>query len=220
MTNHPGEDMAEIPVGKMLSLVVAQATVFVVIGLGLWFLSGRELNEFVTVDARQIAIGLGIAGAMIAAGYLLFRGFPKFGEGLVRDQAQQFAFLEKRLGLGAIILLAACAGIGEEALFRGGLLVFGAEYIPFIGALIASSAIFTVIHFAKPKVAAFIFGIGMMFGAIYWSTGSLLAVMIGHWVYDIWALWFIQEEMHRLGVFDKDTDDSEEVEDASSPPTP
>ncbi|MEP0191054.1 MAG: CPBP family intramembrane glutamic endopeptidase [Erythrobacter sp.] len=216
MTNHPGEDMAEIPLGKMLSLVVTQATVFVAIGLGLWFLSDRELTDFVTVDARQIAIGLGIAGAMIAAGYVLFRGFPKFGEGLVRDQAQQFAFLEKRLGLGAITLLAACAGIGEEALFRGGLLVFGAEYTPFIVALIASSAIFTIIHFAKPKVAAFIFGIGMMFGVIYWSTGSLLAVMIGHWVYDIWALWFIQEEMHRFGVFEPDNDAIEKPTDLPS----
>ena len=27
--------------------------------------------------------------------------------------------------------------------------------------------------------------------------------MIGHAVYDVWALWFIQEEMHRLRVFDE-----------------
>lgn len=209
--SHPGEDMAEMPLPKMLGLVLVQATAFVAIGIGLWWLAGRELVDFVSIDARQVALGLGIAGAMIAAGYLLFRGFPKFGEGLVRDQAQQFAFLEKRLGIGAITLLAACAGIGEEALFRGGLLILGMEYMPFIAALLASSAIFMVIHFAKPKVAAFIFAIGVMFGAIYWYTGSLLAVMIGHWVYDIWALWFIQEEMHRLNVFDSDADTGDTI---------
>lgn len=204
MSQHPGEEMADMPLAQMLGLVILQATFFVALGIGLWWLADRDLADFVSVDFRQIALGLGIAAAMIAAGYALFRGLPEFGERLVRDQAQQFAFLEKRLGIGPIIVLAACAGIGEEALFRGGLMTLGMEYMPFIAALVLSSAIFTVIHFAKPVVAAFIFGIGMLFGAIYWYTGSLLAVMIGHWVYDIWALWFIQEEMHRLSVFEDD----------------
>ena len=201
--SHPGEEMAELPTSKLLGLTGLQTAVFVAVGLGLWVFSGRSVSAFVTFDFGQIGLGLTIAGAMIALGYALFRGFPTFGEKLVRDQARQFAFLDRRLGLGAIVLLAACAGIGEEALFRGGVLILASEYMPFAIALIGSSAIFALIHFAKPVVTSLIFTIGAVFGLIYWFSDSLLAVMIGHWVYDIWALWFIQEEMHRLGVFDK-----------------
>ncbi|MEM6476752.1 MAG: CPBP family intramembrane glutamic endopeptidase [Pseudomonadota bacterium] len=207
--SHPGEEMAEMPTWKLLGLTCLQTVVFIAVGLGLWVLSGRLVSSFVTIDLAQIGLGLTIAGAMIALGYALFRGLPTFGEKLVRDQAKQFAFLDRRLGLGAITLLAACAGIGEEALFRGGVLILASEYMPFAVALIFSSAIFAAIHFAKPVITTLIFTIGAVFGLIYWYSGSLLAVMIGHWVYDIWALWFIQEEMHRLGVFDDAADTPE-----------
>jgi membrane protease YdiL (CAAX protease family) len=58
------------------------------------------------------------------------------------------------------------------------------------------------VHWAKPLVAFLIAVIGLIFAGAYLATGSLLAVMIGHAVYDVWALWFLQEEMHRLRVFD------------------
>jgi len=204
--SHPGEAIAELPIGKILSLTALQTAFFIIIGLGLWILTGRDAVDFVTFDWRQIALGFAIAGGLIGLGYVLFRAFPKFGERLVRDQVQQFSFLKNRLGPGAIVFIAACAGIGEEALFRGGLLMLVDHYAPFALALLVSSGVFTFIHFARPVVAILIFVIGAMFGLIYWISGSLLAVMIGHWVYDIWALWFIQNEMHRLGVFEEATE--------------
>lgn len=201
--SHPGEAMAELPLSKLLQLTGFQTLLFIAIGLGMWAFTGRAVADFVTVDAIQIGQGFGIAAGMIALGYVLFRGFPRFGEKLVRDQVQQFAFLRNPLGPAAIVFIAACAGIGEEALFRGGMLVLINHYTPLPLALVVSAGVFTVIHFAKPAVASLIFAIGLFFGLVYWSTGSLLAVMIAHWVYDIWALWFIQKEMHRLGVFDE-----------------
>ena len=58
-----------------------------------------------------------------------------------------------------------------------------------------------MVHFAKPLVAAIIFVIGVVFGCVYWITDSLLAVMVGHALYDVFALWYVQKEMHRLDVF-------------------
>ena len=203
---HPGEEMAQMSTPKLIGMMCLQAGFFVALGLAMWWLAGKPLEKFVNVSLGQIALGFGIAIALGGFGLALTRMFPDFAEQLVRDQKQQFAFLERGLGIGPIIIFAACAGIGEEAVFRGGLMVLLDQYTPFAVALILSAAVFTVIHFAKPVVAAFIFIIGLFFGLVYWASGSLLAVMIGHWVYDIWALWFIQKEMKRLGVFD-DTDD-------------
>ena len=193
--------MLKTPV--LMSVIGAQCALFTAIGLGLWVWAGEATSEFVSVDMRQIGIGLAIAAGMIAAGYVMFRAFPRFGEKLVRDQVPQFPFLENKLGWLPILFISACAGIGEEALFRGGMLTFASDYVPVWVALIATSVLFALVHLAKPVVATLIAAIGLIFGVAYLATGSLLAVMIGHAVYDVWALWFIQEEMHRLRVFDE-----------------
>ena len=92
------------------------------------------------------------------------------------------------------------AGIGEEALFRGGVQTLAGEYMPAPLAVLVASALFAFVHMAKPPIAAIIFSIGVLFGTIYWQTGSLLMVMIGHALYDVFAIWYLQKEMHRLGV--------------------
>lgn len=215
--SHPSDDMAKMPLGKLLSIVCVQAAIFTAVGVQIWWLSGRELSQFVTIDIRQVLLGVAIACTMIVLGLALFRGFPRFGEKLIRDQAHSLAFLKNKLGIGPIIILSLCAGIWEEALFRGGILVIANDFIPFWLALIVSAGLFTVIHFAKPAVAAFIFAMGCIFGYLYFALGSLLAVMIGHALYDVWALWFVQAEMHRLGVFDEECrmDVSNKISDGS-----
>lgn len=200
---HPSEEMAAMSTRELLGMTCFQALLFTLLGAGLWWFSGRDLAQFVTVDMFQIAYGVLIAAAMIASGLLVGRAFPKFAEKMMRDQAYSLAFLKNKLGFGPIIVLSLCAGIWEEALFRGGLLTFAGDYMPFWLALIATSALFAAIHFAKLRVAVFIFAIGCVFGLLYIALESLLAVMIGHALYDVWALWFVQKEMHRLGVFDE-----------------
>lgn len=54
-------------------------------------------------------------------------------------------------------------------------------------------------HFSAPRCAF----IGIIFGVVYWQTGNLLTAIIAHVPYDIWALRYLNREMHRLGLFDK-----------------
>lgn len=199
---HPSEQMAKMSVRELVSVTFGQAVLFTGLGALLWYFSGRNLAEFVTVDAAQIGWGLALTAGMIGSGYVLFKGFPKLGERLIRDQAHSLAFLKNRLGPAPIIALSLCAGISEEALFRGGMLTLGSDYMPFWLALIISSGVFAAIHFAKILVAIFIFAIGIIFGLFYIALDSLLAVMIAHTLYDVWAIWYVQEEMHRLNVFE------------------
>ncbi len=208
---NPYEEMRAMSVADLAKGIGAQAFLFCALGAGIWAVSGREITEFVSVSVYEVAVGVGLGLALIAVAHVIFRGFPDLSEKLVRMQARNFAFLEKRLPMTMIIFISICAGVGEEALFRAGLMTILSDYTPFWVALVASSAVFTVIHFAKPLIASLIFIIGATFGLIYWWTGSLLIVMIGHAVYDVYALWYLQSEMHRLNVFEPLQEDDAET---------
>ncbi len=204
--SNPYEEMRKMSVADICKSLGAQATLFVAIGLLLWWISDRPLTGFVTVDLRQIALGIGLGLAMIAVAAAIFQSMPQLAEKLTRLQAKNFAFLEKRLSIPVIIFFSICAGVGEEALFRGGLQTLMGDYVALPLAVIFSSLIFALIHFAKPLIAIIIFAIGALFGVFYIWSGSLLAVMIGHALYDVYAIWFLQKEMHRLKLFEQPKD--------------
>ncbi len=204
--SNPYEEMRKMSVADICKSLGAQATLFVGLGVLLWWISDRPLAGFVTVDLKQIALGIGLGLAMIAVAAATFHGLPQLAEKLTRLQAKNFAFLEKRLSMPVIIFFSICAGVGEEALFRGGLQTLMGDYVSLPLAVIFASLIFALIHFAKPLIAVIIFAIGALFGVFYIWSGSLLAVMIGHALYDVYAIWFLQKEMHRLELFEQPKD--------------
>ena len=187
--------------GTLLVLLTAQTLFFAIIGLALWVLSGRPARSFVTFGSDEFVAGGLLAAVLVVLAAATFYGLPKLAEYLVRAQADNFAFLEKPLPFPAVIWVSLGAGIGEEALFRGGVQTLAGDHIAAPLAIAFAAALFAVVHFAKPTVAAIIFAIGAVFGCVYWITGSLLAVMLAHALYDVFALWYVQKEMHRLRVF-------------------
>ena len=52
---------------------------------------------------------------------------------------------------------------------------------------------------AAALIGAIILVVGVIMGLVYWWTGSLLTVMIGHALYDVWALRRLHLEFIRLG---------------------
>ena len=86
-------------------------------------------------------------------------------------------------------------------MFRAGLQTLLGDYVGTVAAILVSSAIFAVVHMAKPVVASIIFVIGVLFGVVYVETGSLLTVMLAHAIYDIFALWYLQKRLHQLDFF-------------------
>lgn len=202
MVPDPAQAPDELSPLKLLGVTALQLAVFGGLGLLLWHLSGRDLAGLVTFSLTEALLGVGLAGALIALAAVLFRGFPRIGERLVRLQAPGFAFFGRRLSLPMIVLISVGAGVGEEALFRGGLQTLIGDHLGVAAAILLSSAAFAAIHLARPVITALLLVIGAIFGVFYWQTGSLLAAMIGHALYDIWALRYLHREMHRLGLFD------------------
>lgn len=193
----------EIALGTATALLAVQCIVMIAVGLLLWHWSGRPLAAFVSISGTQLIQGVALGLAMIALAFALFRGFPRIGESLVRMQAETYAFLGPKLGMPAIVFISLCAGVGEEALFRGGVQTFLSDDAGALAAIAVSSAVFAVIHLGKPVITALLFVVGVIFGAVYWFTGSLLAVMIGHALYDVWALKFLHGEFVRLGLVEE-----------------
>jgi uncharacterized protein len=189
-----------IPLGKMLVLLTIQALVMTAIGVGLWNWAGRATGDYVTLSLEQAALGLALGLGLIALALAVFKGLPSFGERLVRMQARNYGFLGDKLPLPAIVLVSICAGVGEEALFRGGLQTLLATFLGVPAAIVIASAAFAMVHIARPIITVMLLLIGILFGVIYWQTGSLLAVMIGHTLYDIWALHYLLREFRRLGL--------------------
>ncbi|MEL6738915.1 MAG: type II CAAX endopeptidase family protein [Pseudomonadota bacterium] len=192
----------DMPLWKILALIGLQASAFTLVGWFLWTLAREVDADFVTFALWEIGYGLALAGALIIASAALAYCSPRLMEKLVRAQADTYPFLRNKLALGPILFLSLCAGIGEEALFRGGLQTLLGDYLPYPHPVLLAAFGFALIHFAQPLNSALIFAIGCLFGVIYSETGSLLTVMIGHAVYDIYAIWALQEAFHRLGVFE------------------
>ncbi len=186
----------------------AQAFLFVAIGLALWTVSGRQFFDFLAFSIEDVGLGIALGIGLITIAALFFHRLPSVSEKLVRLQARNFAFLEKRLSMPTIVFMSLCAGVGEEALFRGGLQTLLSDYTPIPLAIFVASFAFMLIHFAKPLIALIILLIGSFFGLAYWWTGSLLAVMLGHAIYDVYAFWHLQREMHRLDVFVREEADT------------
>lgn len=105
------------------------------------------------------------------------------------------AFVVEQLGAlvaarsaAELALLAAIAGISEEVLFRGVVQVAVARVLAEPGALLVTSVLFGLAHFATRAYAVLAAGMGLYLGALFLVQGSLLAPIITHALYDFVAL--------------------------------
>jgi membrane protease YdiL (CAAX protease family) len=90
-----------------------------------------------------------------------------------------------------LALLAVVAGISEEVLFRGVVQVGLTRVLPVAGALLATSALFGLVHFASRAYALLAGVMGLYLGALFLLQGTLLAPVITHALYDFVALVYV-----------------------------
>ena len=188
-----------LPSGRIAFGLGLQTALFVTAGALMWRYSGRELAGFIDFGWRPVAGGLALGALLIALASFAFRQWPAFLERTARLQSHLAVLFAERADPRLYAWIALCAGLGEEALFRGGIMTLLQDSTGPLAAIIMSALVFALFHLAKPLIGVLIFAIGLLFGVVYWWTGSLLTAIIGHAVYDVWALHMLRRELARLG---------------------
>lgn len=84
-------------------------------------------------------------------------------------------------------VLAVCAPVWEELIFRGFLLPSLARYMPRWGALATTSLLFAMVHFSREGLLPLLL-LGCVFGGAYASTRNLLAPIALHSLWNVCLL--------------------------------
>ena len=87
-----------------------------------------------------------------------------------------------------LALLAALAGVGEEALFRGVVQTALLHHLPTWVAVAATAVLFGLAHFLSLTYALLAALVGGYLGALHVATGNLLVPILAHALYDFVAL--------------------------------
>jgi uncharacterized protein len=107
---------------------------------------------------------------------------------LVEFVTEHLGPLIARRSVLVLALLSALAGFAEELLFRGVLQDGLGRLLPSQIALIVSSVLFGLAHFATSTYAVLAGVMGVYLGLLYQAQGSLFAPMVTHGLYDLIAL--------------------------------
>jgi membrane protease YdiL (CAAX protease family) len=87
-----------------------------------------------------------------------------------------------------LVLVAALAGLGEEVLFRGAIQPALAAHVPAWAAVAITAGIFGLAHALTPAYAVLAALVGAYLGCLFLATGTLLAPIAAHALYDVVAL--------------------------------
>jgi membrane protease YdiL (CAAX protease family) len=93
-----------------------------------------------------------------------------------------------RLSVMDLALVAVVAGFSEEVLFRGVLQVWLTPWLSAAGALLLSSIVFGLVHFASRTYAILAGAMGLYLGGLFLAQHNLLAPIVTHALYDFVAL--------------------------------
>ena len=134
-----------------------------------------NLKSFGEISGKTIALSI----PLIVAGMIFINLCSEF---IGLPDMMQDTFRAMSRNVFGIISIAIMAPLVEELLFRGAiqghLLRKGMKPVY---AILIASAVFGIVHM-NPIQIPFAFAIGMIFGWLYYRTGSVVPVMIGHFI--------------------------------------
>jgi len=160
--------------------------------LGAALLLGRWLEtpafRQLQVDPWGVALGLFAAAPLyLALQWCLRTRWPPLAR-LTRLATERLAPLFSGYSPAHLALIAALAGLAEEALFRGVIQVALAEHMSEWAAVGAAGVLFGLAHAISPTYAMAAGVVGVYLGAIFLLSGNLLVSVVAHGAYDLVAL--------------------------------
>lgn len=147
------------------------------------------------------ATGWGISGSVLT--YLVLSTLsrlPGVVQASLADQMRQLYVFACSYSWPVLIVLSVLAGVGEELLFRGAVQGWLARHMNEWVAVAAASLLFGLVHYLSFTYFVIATGLGLVLGAVYALTDSLLLVMVWHGVYDMIALYILRRFPHLFGI--------------------
>lgn len=166
-----------------MQIAVAFQTGIVVSAIALGWLAGTSFWEDIRVNWSALALGT-VLSLPLAVGVIVITETKWRPFGRIREDFDRIIELFTNCTILDVAILSALAGIGEEALFRGVLQTFLAGLMHPAIAIAIASVIFGACHPISPGYALGAALIGAILGALYQSTGNLLAPILVHGLYD------------------------------------
>ncbi|WP_296932004.1 CPBP family intramembrane glutamic endopeptidase [uncultured Marinobacter sp.] len=139
------------------------------------------------------------AGLTYAALLVLTRVPGLFPENLERQMQGLYNFASSYSPV-VLILLSLLAGVGEELLFRGAIQGWLMAHTDPVTAVLAASVLFGLVHYVSFTYFLVATGLGLILGAAYVLSESLVMVMIWHALYDMIALYCLLRFPRWFGV--------------------
>lgn len=171
-----------------LRTVLSQQLVFALLGLGIAMWFGVWDSSILRPHWWVIVTGVIFGVGLIALAELFTRLFPVVMDQIEQAMLQTWSKIKIRWTWLTVVSLSVAAGVGEELLFRAALQGVLVAHLPLLVALVLASLLFGLAHWISLAYVLVIAALGLVFGLVYHFTSSLLLVIIGHTVYDIYAL--------------------------------
>jgi hypothetical protein len=165
-------------------------------GLGLlalllgWLMGPPALASF-RWDWRDAGLGLTASFPLLAVFLVCVRwpvgplaGIKRFSDEFIRPLFAPCTVLD-------LALLALLAGVGEELLFRGVLQPACAHWLGDWPAILATSALFGILHLVTPAYGVMAAAMSVYLGWVCLERGNVLVVIVAHGFYDFVALLFL-----------------------------
>ena len=175
---------------ELYQAAVATNVLFAALPLIACYASTRPLADFGLAGwtgQREAALVAGGAWAAAAVAIVMLARRGLLRAPLARVYRHYLWIIPRnRAELAASWAASLFAGAGEEIAFRGFLLAYGAALAGDGVGLIASSLLFGLAHsYQRLRGMVFATLAGMLLGAVYLATGSLLLVMAMHAIWDM-----------------------------------
>lgn len=178
--------------GPLIRMELAASAVLLVASVVWSALRGIDLVAAIQPSAAALLHGAG-AGVALALTLPLVTAPWARRVLLLRGLKRAWDALESGIGPGLrireVLVLAVCSGISEELFFRGVLM-------PELG-LFVSSALFGLLHPLGIAYVLWATAAGMGLGALYLTTGSLVAPALAHGTYNLIALGYLRRRSGR-----------------------
>lgn len=178
------------PPGEATTLISSALTFVAMAAIG-WFVASRwgtPIPEQWHVSSTTLILGLlSPLPPMLMLHFIMTSNIDAVRS--FRDK-QIKLFVDRNFDLGwlTVIGVSLGAGIGEEILFRGALQPLLQGWTTPVVGLIVASVLFGLAHAANWTYIAITAAVGLYLGCLLMLTGSLLVPIVGHTLYDVYAL--------------------------------